>query len=107
VAASAAANLFGHARAKTVKWGCALTFATAGVSGAAFGAHLGKLVSGTKLLTLFGVLMIIVGLAMLRPRKTTGDPDVKLTPATARNLLPPLLGTGFAVGVLVMPSRAS
>lgn len=100
VAASAAANLFGHARAHTVKWGCALTFALSGVAGAAFGAHLGKLVPGARLLTFFGALMIVVGLAMLRPRKNSGDPTVKLTRASARRLLLPLTVIGFAVGTL-------
>src|SRR5664280_2202970 len=38
VAASAAANLAGHARAHTVKWPCALVFAVAGIAGAAGGA---------------------------------------------------------------------
>ena len=35
VAVSAAANLAGHARAQTVKWPCAITFAIAGMIGAA------------------------------------------------------------------------
>jgi hypothetical protein len=36
VAANAFANLFGHWRAGNVKWSCAVTFAIAGVVGAAF-----------------------------------------------------------------------
>lgn len=100
VAASAAATLFGHARSHTVKWACALTFAFAGTIGAAFGAELGKLVPGAKLLVLFGALMILVGLAMLRPRKSGGDPAVKLTRASLPRLLPPLSGIGFIVGTL-------
>jgi uncharacterized membrane protein YfcA len=100
VAASAALNLAGHARAQTVKWPCAITFAVAGVLGAALGAQLGKLVDGQKLLTLFGVLMIVVGALMLRRRKGGGDPDVKLTMESARRLLPALAGYGFLVGIL-------
>ena len=42
VAASAALGLFGHARARTIKWPCALAFAVAGVAGAARGAAVGK-----------------------------------------------------------------
>ena len=79
VAASAAANLVGHARARTVKWRCALTFAISGMIGAAGGAQLGKMVDGTRLLMLFGILMVVVGLMMLRPRKSGDNPDVKLT----------------------------
>ena len=100
VAASAAVNLAGHARSRTVKWRCALVFAGAGILGAAAGAHIGKTVDGHRLLLLFGVLMLVVGLMMLRPRRSGGDAHVKLTRATATRLLPLLLVTGFAVGLL-------
>ena len=99
VAASAAANLVGHARARTVKWGCAVVFALAGIAGAAGGAHLGKLVDGSRLLTLFGALMIVIGLLMLRPRKSEGNKDVRLN-RDSLHLLPYLIGIGFAVGAL-------
>jgi uncharacterized protein len=100
VAASAAANLLGHARAHTVKWGCAIVFALAGVIGAAAGAQLGKIVNGARLLTFFGALMIIVGIAMLRPRSSGGNPSVKLTRETLPQLLGPLAGIGLLVGAL-------
>ena len=100
VAASAAANLLGHARSRTVKWSCAVVFAAAGIAGAALGAELGKMVPGGRLLFLFGALMIVVGVLMLRPRKGSGNPDVKLTRATAGHLVPRLIGVGFAVGTL-------
>ena len=100
VAASAATNLAGHARARTVKWPCALVFAVSGIVGAAGGAQLGKLVDGTRLLTLFGVLMVVVGLAMLRPRKSGGNPDIKLTRESMAQLMPWLIGIGFVVGAL-------
>jgi len=100
VAASAAVNLIGHTRMRTVKWSCALVFAISGIVGAATGAHIGKLVDGHKLLMLFGVLMVVVGLTMLRPRKSGGNADVKLTRATSTRLLPFLIGTGFSVGLL-------
>jgi len=99
VAVSAAANLVGHARARTVKWSCAVVFALAGVAGAAGGAHLGKLVDGSRLLTLFGALMIVIGLLMLRPRKSGSNPDVRLDRDNL-HLLPYLIGIGFAVGGL-------
>jgi hypothetical protein len=99
VAASAAANLIGHARARSVKWSCAAVFALAGIVGAAGGAHLGKLVDGSRLLTLFGGLMIVIGLLMLRPRTSGSNPDVRLT-RESLHLLPYLIGIGFAVGAL-------
>ena len=100
VAASAAANLFGHARARTVKWQCALVFALAGVAGAGLGAQLGKMVDGTRLLAAFGVLMVVIGLLMLRPRRGASDSDVKLTRQSATRLLPRLIGLGLLVGLL-------
>jgi uncharacterized protein len=100
VGASAAVNLVGHARMRTVKWRCALVFAAAGIFGAATGAHIGKMVNGHRLLLLFGVLMLVVGLTMLRPRKAGSNAEVKLTRANMARLLPLLLGIGFAVGLL-------
>ncbi len=100
VAASAAANLAGHARARTVKWPCAFTFAIAGMIGAAGGAQFGKMVDGSQLLTLFGILMVVVGILMLRPRKSSGNPHVKLTRETVPHMLPMLIGIGLAVGAL-------
>jgi uncharacterized membrane protein YfcA len=100
VAVSAAANLAGHARAHTVKWPCALVFAVAGIAGAAGGAQLGKMVDGTRLLLLFGVLMVVVGVLMTRPRKSGGNADVALTRESMARLLPLLIGVGFAVGAL-------
>jgi len=100
VAASAAANVIGHARARTVKWPCAIIFAFSGIIGAALGAELGKRVDGSRLLLLFGVLMVVVGLAMLRPRKSGGNPDVRLDRASMARLLPLLIGIGLGVGAL-------
>ena len=100
VAASAAANLAGHARAHTVKWPCAIVFAVSGIIGAAVGAQLGKMVDGSRLLMLFGMLMVVVGIAMTRPRKSGGNPDVMLTRESMPRLLPLLIGIGLAVGAL-------
>jgi uncharacterized membrane protein YfcA len=100
VAASAAINLFGHARARTVKWPCAIVFALAGVVGAAVGAAAGKMVDGQRLLALFGALMLAIGLLTLLPRRAEGDANVRLTRSSARRLLPRLTIAGFVVGAL-------
>lgn len=100
VAANALAGVALHARAKTVKWPCAVVFAAAGVVGALAGARLGKAVDGELLLALFGLVMIAVGLSMLRRGAQGGNPDVRLDLASARALLPSLSGYGFAVGAL-------
>lgn len=69
VSANAFANLVGHARRKNVHWRPAALFAVVGVIGAVIGSTLGKNFDGKKLLFLFAILMIAVGLMMLRPRR--------------------------------------
>lgn len=100
VALNAAFGLVAHARAGTVKWPCATTFSVAGVAGAALGSVLGKAMDEERLLALFGVMMVIVGMAMFRPRKSPENPDVHLDRASAGHLLPRLIPAGFAVGLL-------
>ncbi|MGZ3339747.1 MAG: sulfite exporter TauE/SafE family protein [Reyranella sp.] len=100
VALNAAASLGLHARRAPIRWPCALVFSAAGVGGALAGAALGKMVDGQKLLALFGLLMIVVGAIMLRPKPRTGSTAARLTRANARRLLPRLLVLGAAVGVL-------
>lgn len=100
VAASAAANLADHARTRAVKWPCALTFAAAGIAGAAVGAQLGKMVDGNRLLALFGALMLFIGALMLLRRHSGGNPEVKLTRESMPRMLPMLVGIGLAVGLL-------
>jgi hypothetical protein len=100
VALNAVAGLAGHARAGTVKWPCALVFAAAGAAGAALGAEAGKAMDGTRLLALFGAMMVVVGLAMLRPRRSPENADVRLRRDTAGHLLPRLIPAGLAVGLL-------
>ncbi|KKW91623.1 sulfite exporter TauE/SafE family protein [Sphingobium chungbukense] len=99
VTANALASLIGHARAGRVKWRCAGVFAVSGMTGAALGAELGKAVDGRRLLVLFGLLMIGVGLSMLRKRHTAEAPDVRLTRDSAAILLPRLVPIGLGVGL--------
>ena len=99
VTANALASLIGHARAGRVKWRCAGVFAVSGMVGAALGAEMGKAFDGTRLLVLFGLLMIGVGISMLRKRRTAEAPDVRLTRDSAAVLLPRLVPIGLAVGL--------
>ena len=99
VSANALVGLAGHAHRGTVKWPCAIAFAAAGVVGAAIGAQLGKAVDGRRLLVLFGLLMIGVGLSMLRKPRREADPDVRLSRLTAGVLLPRLMPLGAGVGL--------
>nr|WP_047169190.1 sulfite exporter TauE/SafE family protein [Sphingomonas sp. Y57] len=99
VTINALASLIGHARAGRVKWPCAAVFALSGMVGAALGAELGKAFDGKRLLVMFGLLMVGVGLSMLRKRRTAEAPDVRLTADSARTLLPRLVPIGLGVGL--------
>ena len=110
VAVNAFANLIPHSRAGNVKWPCAVVFALSGVVGAAIGAALGKAVDGTRLLFLFGLVMIAVAAAMLSPRAAAGNPEVRINPTIAIRLvfigaLVGLLSGFFGIGggFLIVP----
>jgi uncharacterized membrane protein YfcA len=100
VSVSALTNLGSHARAGNVKWACAGVFTLAGVVGAALGSSVAKLVDGHRLLALFGVMMVVIGLVMLRAPKRPDVADVRLSRATARRLAPRLIAFGLGVGAL-------
>ncbi len=69
VSANAFANFIGHARKGNVLWRCAAVFAVIGTLGALAGSTLGKSLRGELLLFLFGLVMIVVGVSMLIPRR--------------------------------------
>jgi hypothetical protein len=96
VAVNAALNLVSHIRAGHVKWRCAAVFTLAGVTGAYLGSTLGKIMDGQKLLVLFSLVMLAVGVIMVRGRGGEGEPSVRLN----RENLPRLLGFGLATGAL-------
>jgi uncharacterized protein len=96
VSVNAFANLIAHSRAGNVKWPCAVVFGLSGVAGAFVGSTLGKLVDGQQLLFLFGLVMVAVAIAMLRPRQAEGDPGVRINPAIAVRLV----GIGLVTGLL-------
>jgi uncharacterized membrane protein YfcA len=72
VSVNAYINLIVHARNGHVWWRCAILFALVGTIGAFAGSTLGKAIDGQHLLFLFGLLMLVVGALMLRPRKNDG-----------------------------------
>lgn len=95
VATNAATGVVGHARAGTVKWRCALTYAGAGVAGALVGSIAGKAFDGGRLLFLFALVMLVVGVVMLRGRKAVGMPGAQCN----RENAPKVLGCGLATGL--------
>lgn len=98
VAANALTGLLNHARAGTVKWRCAAMYAGAGVAGAFAGSTLGKAVDGQRLLFLFAVVMVIVGIMMLRGRRNAGNPGAECNRENAQKVLGYGLGTGTFSG---------
>ena len=66
VSANSFVNLGGHARSGNVRWRSAILFAVIGMVGAAIGSTLGKTFDGGRLLFLFAILMVVVGVVMLR-----------------------------------------
>lgn len=110
VAANAATGLANHAQAGTVKWRCGLMYAGAGVFGAFFGSTAGKAFDGQKLLFLFAIVMIVVGILMLRRRKHEGEAGAQCDRSNAGKVLGAGLGTGgfsgfFGIGggFLIVP----
>jgi uncharacterized membrane protein YfcA len=94
VAVSAATGLVNHAVAGTVNWRCASVFAAAGVVGALLGSTAGKAFDGQKLLFLFALVMIAVGVMMLRSREAKDDPNVECNRTNA----PKVIGYGALTG---------
>ena len=95
VAVNALTGLFNHIRRGNVKWRCALLYAGAGIAGAFAGSTAGKAFDGERLLFLFAIVMILVGILMLRSRGRIGDPSVRL----GRENAPKLIGYGAGTGL--------
>lgn len=111
VSVNAYINLIAHARKGNVWWRCAAAFAAAGTLGAMLGSSLGMLVDGKKLLFLFGLVMIVVGLLMLRPRKLVGGDlrpvDMRMCIMTAIAAFATGAASGFfgiGGGFLIVPA---
>ena len=99
VTASALVNLALASRSD-IKWRCVSLFALSGVAGAAAGAALGKRMNGDHLLMLFGLLMIIVGALMFRPRSSASEANVELDMHSAAHLAPRLIALGVGTGAV-------
>lgn len=98
VAANAATGLLNHARAGNVKWRCGSMYASAGIAGALAGSSLGKAVDGQKLLFLFALVMVVVGILMIRSRKNIGIQGAQCNRENAPKVVGYGLGTGLFSG---------
>lgn len=111
VSVNAFANFAVHATRGHVWWRCAIVFALFGMLGALGGSYLGMAIDGEHLLFLFGIVMMVVGGLMLRPRKTaavsTRPIDLRMCLATAATALGAGAASGFfgiGGGFLIVPS---
>lgn len=98
VALSALTSLAGHTRSGNVRWPCAVVFALAGIAGAAAGSSLGKLIDGQRLLSLFGVLMIVIAVLAFRKKADSSNLFEPLTSSNMRTLGLRLIATGLGAG---------
>src|SRR5918997_5578060 len=102
VSANAFTNFAGHARAGNVRWRDAATFATIGVVGAAIGSWFGKSFDGQRLIFLFAMLMVAVGVLMLRrggaKRATSGASDTRAAVGSAALVVVSAFGVGLLSG---------
>ena len=98
VSLNAAMGLATQARAGRVKWPCSIVFGGAGLAGALLGAALAKQVDGQHLLLWFSGAMAAIGVSMMLPKRSEGDPDVRLDAVLTLDFAPVGLLTGFAAG---------
>lgn len=110
VSVNAFVNFASHAVKGHIWWRCAAVFSALGVVGALVGSSLGKTVDGDRLVFLFGLLMVVVGILMLRPRKiiATGNRpvDLRMCATTAGVALAAGVASGFfgiGGGFLIVP----
>ena len=87
-----------HSFLQALKAGALTLSLTALVIGALLGSTAGKAVDGGKLLFLFALVMIVVGVVMLRGRGDVGNPGAECNREKAPNVLGYGLGTGLFSG---------
>lgn len=111
VAVNAFVNFVNHAIKGHVRWRCGLVFAGFGVLGALGGSTLGKMIDGSKLILIFGVVMIAVGVLMLRHRQVleiaARPVDMRMCALTAAVALLAGAASGFfgiGGGFLIVPA---
>lgn len=110
VSVNAFANFASHAVKGHVWWRCAAVFSVVGVVGALTGSSLGKAMDGDRLIFFFGILMLIVGVLMLKPKKPASAEcrpvDLRMCLVTAAVALAAGAASGFfgiGGGFLIVP----
>jgi uncharacterized membrane protein YfcA len=112
VGVTSAVGAIAHMRAARVRWGIAVPFGAAAMTGAYGGGLLAHFIPGTALLIAFAVIMIAAAVAMLRGRKDTNGSS---EPGSLRLVWMAVLGFGVGIvsglvgaggGFLLVPALA-
>ncbi|GAA4282701.1 sulfite exporter TauE/SafE family protein [Brevibacterium daeguense] len=114
VGVTSAFSAISHARNNRVRWRTGLIFGVASMAGAFLGGILGGFIPGTLLMIAFALMMLATSIAMIRGRKSTGDPDkagerkLPLVKVLAEGLVVGLVTglVGAGGGFLVVPALA-
>ena len=105
VSINAYLNFLSYIRTGAVRWRSGIIFALIGSIGALAGSTLGKALDANRLLFLFGILMLIVGLLMLRPRRPKAmQPDSTKPRSCCRSQLPSVSASPRGSSVLAVAS---
>uniref|UniRef100_A1UQ20 Probable membrane transporter protein n=1 Tax=Mycobacterium sp. (strain KMS) TaxID=189918 RepID=A1UQ20_MYCSK len=112
VGVTSAVGAIAHVRAGRVRWGVALPFGGAAMTGALGGGLVARFIPATVLLIAFAAIMIAAGGAMLRDRKNTIAADeTRHVPVVAMAVLGVAVGAvsglvGAGGGFLLVPALA-
>ena len=93
VGVTSAAGLLAHARAGRVRWRTGILFGTAGMIGAYAGGHASAFIPGRLLMILFGLMMAVTAVAMLRKGRA-------IEPRTSDVPIAKVLVNGVGVGLV-------
>ena len=96
VGTTSAAAVISHARAGRVRWRTGLIFGLAGMVGAFGAGRVAHFVPPSVLLGLFGLMMMVTAVAMMRGRRTTEGTDA----AEKELRIGKVLGEGLVVGAI-------
>ena len=100
VSVNAFANFAGHARAGNVRWRDAAIFAAIGMAGALIGSWFGKDFDGQRLLFLFALLMVAVGVLMLRLDGVKPSPAPAAMPGNPAGCFARVAACALGIGLL-------
>lgn len=94
VGTTSLAALIPHARKGRVRWRTAVIFGAAGMAGAYLAGRVAHLIPAVVLLVLFGVMMLVTAVAMLRNKSRVAPPAQHELPVAK------VLGEGLVVGAV-------